>query len=126
MGNHRQPGLHCRAESVQFLEREAGACAVSTDSTYGYTQENPIRTGGDWMDGPARERMYLDNLLGPNGESITYERLQSLESGDTILDLYEVKTGGNTYLLYLDEYSFSEPLAPVGLTCAGDFGLAAP
>jgi hypothetical protein len=112
-------------DSVIFDDLQTGAtggdCPVSTDATYGYTEANPIRVGGDFLDGPARERAYLDNLRGPNGETITYERLGSFPSGDTILDEYRVTGGGLDVTLYLDEYLYEPLQAPQGFTCAGEF-----
>ncbi len=103
-----------------------GACVISTDDTYGYTQENPIKVGGDAFDGPPRERAFLDNLLGPNGESISYERTGSLAFGDTILDAFEITGLNKETILYIDEYSFTELQAPVGFTCVSAFPLTAP
>lgn len=103
-----------------------GECEISTDSTYGYTQENPIQVGGGAFDGPSRERAYLDNLLGPNGESLSYERQGSTSTETTILDIYIVTGSGINETIYLDEYNYSEPQAPVGFTCKDEFPLSAP
>jgi len=67
-------------DSIQFFEPDAqsSSCAVSTDPTYGFEQPNPVKVGGDAFGGPARERAYLDVLLGPNGEPIAYERSGSI------------------------------------------------
>ena len=46
---------------------------VSTDSTYGRSNENPVQTGG----GPTGEESFLNALAGPNGERIKYKRLGS-------------------------------------------------
>lgn len=80
-------------DSIKFLDEDEvgeGACPVSNDDTYRYTESNPIRVGGDWLEGPAREIAYLDALSGPNGEAVRYERTGSLPYGDTILDVYSV------------------------------------
>lgn len=113
-------------DSIEFTETGDLACEVSTDETYGFTVENPIKVGGDAFGGPARERLYLDNLRGPNGEVISYERAGSLQSGDTILDEFKVTGPGIDATLYIDEYSFTPPQAPVGFTCAGPFSLSEP
>ncbi len=113
-------------ESIEFIEpKSAGLCPVSTDNTYGYTKENAIRVGdgGELFGGPARERAYLDNLRGPNGEPISYERTGSLNFEDTILDEYVITGLGAPVTLYLDSYKFEEPMAPVGFTCADSFNL---
>lgn len=115
-------------DSVEFIDVQTsmGTCTVSDDKTYGFTEQNPIRVGGDWLEGPAREEAYLDNLLGPNGETLKYEREGSFSSGDTILDRYHVTGPGIEVVLYLDENSYTPPLAPVGFTCVGEFPLSAP
>jgi hypothetical protein len=124
------PAFDAVLSSIQFFEPVSSAstdfCPISDDETYGYTEANPIRVGGGDFDGPPRERAYLDNLRGPNGEPISYSRLKSFESGDTILDSYEITVLEDTVTLYLDEYSYTEPQAPIGFTCAGEFPLTEP
>ena len=111
-------------ESIEFIEiqREA-TCQITTDDTYGYTKENAIRVGdgGELFGGPARERAYLDNLRGPNGEPISYEREGSLNFEDTILDVYVITGLGSPVTLYLDIYQLEELKAPVGFTCVSSF-----
>lgn len=112
--------------STSDQAQSSNGCKISTDSTYGYNQENPIRVGGDAFGGPPRERAYLDNLLGANGEKVSYERTGSFSFGNTILDAFEITVAGKKVTLYIDEYSFSEPQAPVGFTCVGTFPLSKP
>ncbi len=113
--------------SVEFVEvQNRGGCSISEDKTYGYTEENPVRVGGDFLEGPARERAYLDNLLGPNGEILSYERNGSFTSGDTILDEYHITGPDIDVVLYLDEYRYEPLQAPYGFTCVGEFRLSAP
>ncbi len=122
--------FHELISSIKFLSKDEllslPACTIATDETYGYTEANPIRVGGDAFDGPSRERAYLDNLLGPNGEEITYERGGSFSFGDTILDTFTITGFGKTVTLYIDEYSYAAPMAPVGFTCIYDFPLSEP
>jgi hypothetical protein len=113
-------------DSIEFIEPpSASACPISTEPTYGYSKENAIRVGegGDFLGGPARERSYLDNLRGPNGEPLSYERTGSLHFEDTILDAYVIHGLGTPVTLYIDTYTFEELKAPVGFTCIGSFGL---
>jgi hypothetical protein len=113
-------------ESIEFIEpQSAGSCTISTDTTYGYTRENAIRVGdgGELFGGPARERAYLDNLRGPNGEPISYERTGSLNFEDTILDEYVITGLGKPVTLYLDSYKFEELKAPMGFICVTSFQL---
>lgn len=117
--------------SIKFLtpketSSSSGSCSISTDETYGYTQENPIKVGGDAFGGPPRERAYLDNLSGPNGEKVTYVRTGDIPLENTILDNFKVTVAGKTVNLYIDEYAYSEPQAPVGFTCIGAFPLSKP
>lgn len=97
-------------------------CAITTDDTYGYTPENPIRVGGGSFIGPLNETAYLDTLLGPNGEAITYDRAGSIPSAteESILDIYQVTINGQSKPvgLYIDEYSLEPLFIPVGFTCA--------
>jgi hypothetical protein len=112
-------------QTIQFTDTNA-TCLISSDNTYGYSDANPIKVGGDAFSGPSRERAYLDNLRGPNGEELSYEREGSLPSGDTILDAYHVTGSGIDVVLYVDVYNFSELQAPIGFTCNGAFPLSAP
>ena len=96
---------------------------VSSDKTYGYTQKNPVKTGG----GPAGERKYLNALMGPNGEAISYTRQGSccpfktpngLLDNTGMLDIYEVTYAGldKPIILYLDMYDYEELQAPVNFS----------
>ncbi len=118
--------------SVTFFQPEtpAGAilCPVAGDPTYGYSKGNPIRVGGGGLNGPPRERAYLDALRGPHGEAVTYQRMGSLPEGNTILDIYHLSYANLAApaVLYVDEYTCESLYAPVGFTCAYAFPLAAP
>ena len=101
-------------------------CPVSTDATFGYTKENPIKVGGGDFGGPPREEAYLNALRGPNGETISYARFGSIPFGDTILDGYEIHGLQKAVTLYIDEYVYVEPQAPVRFTCASAFPLSSP
>jgi len=112
-------------EGIKFTET-GGSCPISTDESYGYSENNPIKVGGDFISGVSRERAYLDHLLGPNGESLSYERQGSTMSGDVILDIYTLSGQGVDMILYVDLYHYTEVQAPVGFTCEGPFPLSAP
>ncbi|MGB3798458.1 MAG: hypothetical protein WA952_01515 [Lewinella sp.] len=98
----------------------------SHDSTYGYTQHNPIRVGGGFENGPARERLFIHALTGPKDEDVVYRRLMSccrFEAGDGdigFLDVYELTYPGpdSARILYLSMYDEGEVFVPVGFTCA--------
>ncbi|HWQ46916.1 MAG TPA: hypothetical protein VN376_08620 [Longilinea sp.] len=111
--------------SINFLYDTE--CVVSTDPTYGYSQDNPIRVGGDAFDGPFREDAYLTALRGHNGQVISSSRY-SLPYGDTILDVFTITFPGapGQLIIYIDEYSYAEPQAPVGFTCGSTFFFTEP
>ncbi len=98
---------------------------ISTDSTYGYTQGNPIKVGGGDA-GPLREREYLNNLKGPNGESINYTRKGSCcpfktkngFMGGGMLDIYIItwEKQKAPVTLYINMYDKDKLKAPVGFT----------
>jgi hypothetical protein len=112
-------------QTIQFTDSNA-SCPLSTDKTYGYKEDNPIKVGGGDFDGPSRERAYLDHLHGPRGKQLTYERNGSMPSGETILDIFHITGSGMDVIIYVDEYNFSDLQAPVGFSCEGAFPLSAP
>lgn len=99
--------------------------AVTTDKTYGYDQSNPIKVGGTTEgSGPLNERRFLNALLGPNGETVTYVRKGSCcafkspngFNGVGLLDRYEVTYDGleSPVILFINMYDYGELKAPVG------------
>ncbi len=113
-------------ESVEFFESAPmeNMCPISTDPTYGYSKDNPIGVGrGDVYEGPSLEREYLDLLLGPRGEALEYVRLGSMDTGETIVDAYEITIGysNETVILYLDEYNLDPYVIPQGFACSWSF-----
>ena len=94
-------------------------------ATYGFSQSDPVKVGGP-DGGPARERRFLDQLAGPNGEAVTYTRLGSCCPfptprsflGHGLLDQYQVQIAGEPApkILYLNMYDYQEPLIPRGFT----------
>lgn len=98
---------------------------ITADSTYGYSPRNAVKVGG--VDtGPKNERRFLNALLGPNGETVTYRRQGSccpVESkngmmGMAMLDKYEVKYDGleKPVIIYINMYDPGILKAPVGFT----------
>lgn len=96
---------------------------TAPSSDYGYSEKNPIKVGGV-NDGPRNERAYLNRLTGPNGESLTYERLGSCcmfntrnsSFGSGMLDRYEITIEGDSIkkILYLNMYDKGKLYAPKG------------
>jgi len=105
-------------------------CATSTDDRYGVAMTTPVQVGGGAMYGPARERRYLDTLRGPEGQVVRYRRTGSLPApdGNTILDAYETTYDGleKPITIYIDEYHFTDPVAPRGFTCGQPISLGLP
>lgn len=103
---------------------KTGIQEATTDSTYGYSKENPIKVGGN-SNGPANEKNYLNSLSGPNGEQITYSRSGSCCHFETknssfgmgMLDIYKVTYEGkkDTVTLYINMYDKEKLKSPVGL-----------
>lgn len=91
----------------------------SPATSYGYTEANAIKVGGDdYNNGPRFEREYLNGLTGPNGEEISYHRTGSCCGFETkngiqgygMLDKYEVTYEGieEPVILYLNMYDPNE------------------
>lgn len=99
---------------------------VAKDAEYGYKMEKPIKVGGGVMNGPERQRSYLEALLGPKGESVSYSRIGSCCGFDRKnmkpLDMYEIHYEGlgEPIVLYLDSYAKGPLLIPVGLSSSDD------
>jgi hypothetical protein len=101
---------------------------ISTDSTYGYTEANPIRVGGALRQtGPANERAFLNGLRGPAGQPLRFRRMGSCcifstmnspMGGRGLLDVYEVTYDGleKPIQLYINMYDYERPKVPVGFT----------
>lgn len=95
----------------------------SLDSTYGYTQANPINVGGT-QSGPLNERRFLNALVGPNGQTIEYSRQGSCchfktknsEGGIGLLDIYNINYKGlsKSITLYINMYDSDTLKVPVG------------
>jgi hypothetical protein len=101
--------------------------SITSDETYGYSMENPIMVGGDWDNAVKNERRFLNALLGPNGEEVTYARLGScchfvtpngVIGNGGLLDKYELKIEGSAtpVVLYVNMYDKGVLKAPKGFT----------
>ncbi len=116
-----------RNQRMVELIKKLAPTEVSTDGTYGYTKENPIKVGGYKENvGPMSERFYLYTLRGPNGERIRFQRIGSCcpfqtphgFNGTGLLDMYEVTYEGlsTPIKLFINMYDYEKPKAPVGFT----------
>ena len=104
-------------------EREFRLKGIAEDSTYGYSDKNPVKVGG----GPSNERRFFDALLGPGGEAVTYGRIGSCCAFKTkngligdmgLLDKYEVSYRGlaKPLIIYINMYDADDLKAPLGFT----------
>ena len=116
-----------RTIPVESLDAETYLLTVqSTDKSYGYTEGNAIKVGSEGG-GPTNERRFLNALLGPNGEEVSYSRSGSCCAFKTpngmidnmgMLDRYTVTWTGNSnpITLYLNMYDKGDLQIPVGFT----------
>ena len=95
---------------------------TSDNRRYGFTQENPVKTGTGYDGGPTNERAYFDLLRDAQGQPIKYTRISSCcgysspngVKGLAMLDKYEVifldeKGEEKTTMVYVSFYDYSEP-----------------
>ena len=98
----------------------------SKDKKYGYDKEYPINIFyGSTTNQTINQKRFLDALAGPNGEEITYSKLESCcpfptkrsEMGAGLLDVYELRWKGqkSPVILYLNIYEKGLLMVPVGL-----------
>ena len=98
----------------------------SKDKKYGYDQDYPINvfylsTSNETIN----QERFLNALAGPNGEKITFKKVESCcpfptkttDMGAGLLDIYEVQWEGQKkpIRLYMNIYERGALLAPVGL-----------
>ena len=99
----------------------------SKDKKYGYDADYPINL---FFQNTRNEKLnqerFLNALAGPNGEQITYTKLESCcpfptkrsEMGAGLLDVYQIrwKDQQNPVILYLNIYEKGVLMVPVGLS----------
>lgn len=99
----------------------------SKDKKYGYDPDYPVNVFfRDAKDENLNAHRFLNALAGPNGEKITYTKIESccpfptkrVEIGAGFLDIYELKWEGQKQpvRLYLNIYERGYLLVPVGLS----------
>lgn len=97
------------------------------DRKYGYDADYPVNVFyQNAKDENLNAERYLNALAGPNGEKITFTKLESCcpfptkrtEIGAGFLDIYELKWDGQTkpIKLYLNIYERGYLLIPIGLS----------
>jgi hypothetical protein len=111
---------------VQLGSLRVPPCPEATDPQYGFVREKAIKVGGGAGYGPARERVYLTSLRGPQGQPvrISNSRGSGMLPGepeiviiDSIGVTYDGPDGPVARTLFLNEYQFELPKVPTGFTC---------
>lgn len=101
--------------------------AYSKDKKYGYDKDYPINIFfNNTKNETVNQQRFLNALAGPNGEKITFTKLESCcpfptkrsELGAGFLEVFEIKWAGQKkpVLLYLNIYEKGVLMVPVGLT----------
>jgi hypothetical protein len=99
----------------------------SKDKKYGYDPDYPINVFyKNSKDENLNAQRFLNALAGPNGEKITYTKLESCcpfptkrhEMGAGFLDIYELTWPGKTtpIKLYINIYEKGYLMVPIGLS----------
>jgi len=131
LGSFRRAILDRLQQSVRFLEpSQLTNCDVAKDASYGFTPENPIRTGNtNLYDGRTRQETYLLTLRGPNDEEVFFTRLApEFNDQGVIVDPYRIEYARipEAVTLYFDMNTFEPLFAPQGFTCEAAFPISAP
>ena len=99
----------------------------SKDKKYGYDKDYPINIFFyNTRNESINQQRFLNALAGPNGEQITFTKLESCcpfptkrsEMGAGLLDVYQLRWKGleTPVTLYLNIYEKGALMVPVGLT----------
>ncbi|WP_304198487.1 2-dehydro-3-deoxyphosphooctonate aldolase [Flavobacterium alvei] len=99
----------------------------SKDKKYGYDKDYPINIFyGNTTNETINQQRFLNALAGPNGEQITYTKLESCcpfptkrsVMGAGFLDVYQLRWKGqkNPVTLYLNIYEKGVLMVPIGLS----------
>ena len=115
------PNLRLTSENTFVINQ------YSKDKKYGYDEDYPINifyknSKEDFIN----QQRFLNALAGPNGEKITYKKIESCcpfptkksEMGAGFLDIYELTWEGQTtpVKLYLNIYEKGVLMVPVDLS----------
>ena len=98
----------------------------SEDKKYGYDKDYPINVFyRNTNDEAINQQRFLNALAGPNGEKISYKKIETCcpfptkksEMGVGLLDVYEITWEGQKIplKLYLNSYEKGALMVPVGL-----------
>lgn len=100
---------------------------ISKDKKYAYDQDYPVNLGFlPLSTGELNVQRYFGALAGPDGQKITYTRVESccpfptkkFDAGAGLLDVYEVKWDGLTEpkRIYINMYEKGKVIAPSDFT----------
>lgn len=106
---------------------------TAENEKYGFTEENPVKTGLGPDGGPANQHAYLGLLRDEQGKSIKYKRLGSccpyksenaMIGGIALLDRYEIiyhnsKGEEKKKYIYISFDDYEEPQILYGFKTAG-------
>ena len=115
------PNLRLTSENTFVINQ------YSKDKKYGYDEDYPINIFyKNSKEDIINQQRFLNALAGPNGEKITYKKIESCcpfptkksEMGAGFLDIYELTWEGQTtpVKLYLNIYEKGVLMVPVGLS----------
>lgn len=119
-------------DSIDLLEvttNDSGlysACPIASDSSYGYSLDNPIMLGGGEANAQARAADYFSALGGPYGETLTYEKSETIDHNGAALDVYQIDFDGIPLTLYFDVDNYETLMAPDGFICWEEIPVSAP
>jgi hypothetical protein len=102
---------------------------VAQDAKYAYTSDMPVKVGGFYQNERVlHERRYLNALLGPDGEKVTYknignccfERVRGKEGKmiTKMITKYELTYEGSQrrFVIFISPFETDEMKAPKGFT----------
>ena len=119
-------------DSIDIIELETtdsglfSACSIASDTSYGYTEDNPVKLGGGEANAEERAAAYFSALGGPYGETLTYVKVETIESNDANLDVYELDLSGTPLTMYIDIDNYETPMSPDGMICWEEIPVSAP
>jgi hypothetical protein len=97
----------------------ADVCTNTSDATYGFTPENPIRIGYDPRQQVIDQQRCIPWLLGPQGQPVYTQLLEEVKQDSSTLCKVSVSYEGlaKADVMYFDISSFEQPKAPAGYSC---------
>ncbi|MEW6402509.1 MAG: hypothetical protein AB1649_11970 [Chloroflexota bacterium] len=105
--------------SLQFFRiTAADDCSQPQYPDYGQKPQRPIPIGGGQRESASRIANYLDVLLGPNEELISYYELSETAQEFPGVVLYNVEYRSIRKTYYFDTKNYEPLTAPLGMKCS--------